>query len=351
MRRCGAALLLLAVACMASLLYVKRQPRRCSCAEYEPCSPHKSEGRRRCAKERHALIVHEQHPQALGCDRRLLALVALMQGEGWRVSFLYRRHVPEAQQEPRTRDFARLLNVVGFEPALHLDGGCLGPPPALYRFDGRGRQVAQLARQGWFDLVLLSVWFWNEPASAFAEIVLPLLRQYNSPSHQQPYVGLLIDDAHAIRAKRLASWETDPSVRALYEQQATSLTPRLRALYGHSDAVLHVSSADQQAERAEFGDVGARGPGHARHALRWQLLRTPLHAMRSRSTALRRRSMPPPGLRLGFLGNGQTATNHQGVQWFLTHCWPLLRAKFPTLRLRLVGRTPGLSYNATGVFE
>jgi len=44
---------------------------------------------------------------------------------------------------------------------------------------------------------------------------------------------------------------------------------------------------------------------------------------------------------VGFLGNGQTATNHQAITWFLQHCWPTLRAAQPTLRLRLLGRPPG----------
>lgn len=296
------------------------------------------------------LIVHEQHPQALGCDRRLLALVALMQASGSTVSLLYRRHVPAANQSPRTSKLASLLGVRAFDEA-ELSGGCLRAPPALYRFDGRANHLVRLAEAGWFDLVLMSVWFWNEPQPAFAEIVLPLLRQH-APKEREPYVGLLVDDAHALRAQRLARWETDPAARRSYSDQASSLVPRLLRLYRQADAVMHVSSADQEEERRLFPTM---------HGLRWQLLRTPLRAMRLGSTAA---SHPPPSSTvtparpfpaggspyLGFLGNGQTATNHQGVQWFLEHCWPRLRAAEPSLRLRLVGRSPGAHSNSSGVF-
>ena len=266
-----------------------------------------------------------------------------MQADGWKVSLLYRRHVREEQQSPRTAELAARLGVVG-DVTEHVDGGCLHAPPALYRFDGRFRHIARIAQQGWFDLVLCSVWFWNEPSPAFAEIALPLIRSH-SPQHRQPYVGLLIDDAHAIRAKRLAVWESDPIVRREYEQQATSLEPRLRSIYSLADMILHVSASDQAAERSsDFAST-------ITPALNWQLLRTPLKTMRSTSTVIRRRASPPTAVRIGFLGNGQTATNHQGVQWFLIHCWAALRQRFPKIRLRLVGRKPGVVYNSSGVYE
>ena len=326
--------------------YLARTP-SCSCAEWRPCSTSSSlRNRPRCAASgggRHVLIVHEQHPQPLGCDRRLLSLVSLLKAEGWKVSLFYRRHVREEQQSPRTAELAAQLGIPGpFDAASYLDSGCLHPPPALYKFAGRGRQLARLASQGWFDLVLVSVWFWNEPQPAFAEIALPLLRSY-APANRRPYVGLLVDDAHALRAGRLAVWETDARVRAAYESQAVALAPRLRSLYGAADAVMHVSPEDQLEERRAFGG--------ALRELQWHLLRTPLKAMRATHAPIRKRASPPNRLLLGFLGNGQTATNHQGVQWFLSHCWAKLRAAHPSVRLRLVGRPPGVIYNTSGVYQ
>ena len=45
-------------------------------------------------------------------------------------------------------------------------------------------------------------------------------------------------------------------------------------------------------------------------------------------------------MRLGFIGNGVTPTNHLAIQWFLQQVWPKLREQLPGVRLRLVGFEP-----------
>jgi len=285
------------------------------------------------------LIIHEQHPQAMGCDRRLLALARLMQDEGRTVSLLYRRDAPPSQQSPLTEQLAEMLGMQDFR---HDElTSCLRPPPALYKYKSAS-QLERLFEQGWFDLVLLSVWFWSDPAPCFAELVLPVLRS-RSPPEQQPFVALLVDDAHALRASRLAEGESDPALRERYTRQAATLLPRLTSLYGVADAVTHVSAQDQAAEMGLFHS--STPSGH-----QWLLLRTPLRAMR----ALPKNARAPHRQyghtkHIGFLGNGQTATNHQAMQWFLLHCWPELRRKLPGLRLRLVGRPPGSTSNTSGL--
>ena len=130
---------------------------------------------------RQVLVVHEQHPQALGCDRRLLSLVRLLQLQGRQVSMLYRRDAPLSQQSPRTPVLAEQLGVRNFvAEEVH---SCLKAPPALYRYVAP-RQLHRLAAQGWFDLVLLTVWFWNDPAPSFAEIFLPAFRAH-APAGRQ----------------------------------------------------------------------------------------------------------------------------------------------------------------------
>jgi len=316
-----------------------------ACAHWQPCES--SNASSLPCGHKGVLIIHEQHPQPLGCDRRLLSLVGLMQAEGRHVSLLYRRHVPPSEQSPTTAVLARMLGVSDFIET-ELEHGCLRSPPAIYRFGGRARQISRLVQTGWFDIVLVGVWFWNDPQPAFAELAVPLIRAH--AAGDQPFVGLLVDDAHALRAKRLARWETETVVRQVYAQQAASLVPRLRSLYGLADAVMHVSAADQREERRLFASV--RG-------LQWLLLRTPLKEMRtggksgthSGISPLPVRSMPSTTAYIGFLGNGQTATNHQGIQWFLSHCWAQLRAVQPAARLRIVGRPPGTMSNASGIFE
>ena len=285
---------------------------------------------------RHVLIVHEQHPQELGCDRRLLAIMQQLQAQGLTASLLYRKHVPDSMQSPRT---ARLAEMMGATPFDERElAGCLRPPPALYRYVS-SRQLQRLASRGWFELVLVTLWFWNDPQPSFAELTLPTLRSHSPPA-LQPHVVLLVDDAHSVRAERLAQWETHAPLRRAYLEQASSLRPRQQSLYALADQVAHVSADDSAAEQRAFPAQRS-----------WQLLRTPLRAMRTlpaQQAAPRR--IYGQTRHIGFLGNGQTATNHQAVQWFLTHCWAALRAKQPALRLRLLGRPPGTFSNASGTF-
>ena len=277
---------------------------------------------------RHVLVVHEQHPQELGCDRRLLAIMQLLQAQGLRVSLLYRKHVPASMQSPSSAALAALLGVVGFDESELLQGSCLRPPPALYHYAGP-EQLRALAARGWFDVVLVTVWFWNDPRPSFAEVTLPPLRSH-APAGGQPFVALLVDDAHALRAARLAEWEAHAPSRRAYLEQASSLRPRQASLYALADGVAHVSAEDSAAERASFPSAAAA----------FSLLRTPLRSMQLGAGAGAPRAFGRTR-HVGFLGNGQTATNHQAITWFLQHCWPSLRAAQPTLRLRLLGRPPG----------
>ena len=44
----------------------------------------------------------------------------------------------------------------------------------------------------------------------------------------------------------------------------------------------------------------------------------------------------PP--RLGFIGVFDHAPNREGIRWFVSDCWPLIKQQIPDVRLRLVGR-------------
>lgn len=50
--------------------------------------------------------------------------------------------------------------------------------------------------------------------------------------------------------------------------------------------------------------------------------------------------LPPPsaGDSVLFVGISTHVPNHEGVRWFLDHCWPELACRFPAMRLRIVGR-------------
>lgn len=49
-----------------------------------------------------------------------------------------------------------------------------------------------------------------------------------------------------------------------------------------------------------------------------------------------RQPVTPP--RVGFIGYFDYFPNRDGVQWFVEHCWPLVKRELPDARLRLVGR-------------
>jgi polysaccharide biosynthesis protein PslH len=49
-----------------------------------------------------------------------------------------------------------------------------------------------------------------------------------------------------------------------------------------------------------------------------------------------RNPMEPP--RIGFIGFFEYSPNRDGIQWFVDHCWPRVKAAVPNARLRLVGK-------------
>ena len=65
-------------------------------------------------------------------------------------------------------------------------------------------------------MVLVTVWFWNDPRPSFAEATLPTLRAH-APPRRQPYVAAMVDDAHALR---VMSAEEDGEAAALSEDSA-----------------------------------------------------------------------------------------------------------------------------------
>ena len=156
--------------------------------------PLPSDGGALSSYARDVLIVHEQHPQPLGCDRRLLSLIKLLQAEGRRVSLLYRRDVPPSEQSPPTAQLAHELGIAPFAP--NELGSCLRPPPALYRY-AAPRQVERLMQRGWFGLILVTVWFWNDPCAspprlrrARSDAARPCPRRTTSPPCRPATRGL-----------------------------------------------------------------------------------------------------------------------------------------------------------------
>jgi len=293
------------------------------------------------------LLVHEQHLQPMGCDARLLALIRALVGAGQTVSLFFRAHTPEPRRSPPTHELATLLRVPhGYDTAALRGDVRTLPPPAIYERT-TSAQLGRLFAQGWFNAVLVFFWFWHDPKPNVAELLLPQLHAFSPPS-QRPVVAILSDDAHALRDSRLAAWEQHPALSLNYSSRALQHIERQRQIYPLADMLLHLTQADSDAERPLFPSVQ-----------RWGLLRLSLHdiekelsptiaaanaAHSSRSSAAAQEKV----LRIGFLGNGQTPTNHLAIQWFLQECWAAIRHRHAGLRLRLIGLPPGHRINADG---
>ena len=288
------------------------------------------------------LIAHEQHLQAMGSDVRLLGIVDRLRQAGHEVSLFFRAHTDNALRVPPSAALATRIGVrrVYSEAALRSDVRHL-PPPALYEFVDAA-QLAQLFSQGWFNVVICFFWFWLDPKPNVAEILLPYVHAY-APLQRRPLVAILSDDAHALRDRRLAMWEADPRLSATYARRAALHLERQRRSYAFADLLLYITKADAAAEAAEFPFLTPSRVGLLRLSPRDLAAASPASAgpaeVRGRAALL-----PPV---VGFLGQGDTPTNYLAVQWFLRQCWPRLRARQPSLRLRLLGQPPGFKRNSS----
>ena len=141
------------------------------------------------------LIIHEQHLQSMGCDVRLLRFVKDLVYLNQEVSMLFRGSTPSKMRQPRSKQLASILHIENFEEEQLRKG--LRQPPGIYEWTTAER-FAQLMAMGYFNVVIIFLWFWYDPQPSVAELVLPLMRSH-APPDKQPFVGLLSDDAHSIR--------------------------------------------------------------------------------------------------------------------------------------------------------
>ena len=311
------------------------------------------------------LVAHEQHLQAVGSDVRLLWLLRQLRALDAEVSLLLRAATPAARRSPPTAEVAALLGAASDVAHVLRDNATAPTPPALYEL-GDSAALAALLGAGHFDLVLLGVWFWYDPQPAFAELLLPMIQAYaewrppcdatdsctiadagpdddggDAPAasgrRRRPAVALLLDDAHAERAARLAAEETDGASARTYLAQSRNFGARTRQIYAAADLLLYLTATDMAADAPQRGGL-ARG-------LRMdaRLLRMPAQvgefdgggALEANATA-----SAPAVPRIGFVGDGRTPTNYLGLQRFLREGWPVLRSLSPRARLRIVGREP-----------
>ena len=320
---------------------------------------------KQCAEEQgelprnRILIVHEQHLQSMGCDVRLLRFVKDLLYLNQEVSMLFRCSTPAKMRQPKSKMLASILRIDNYEEAQLRKG--LRHPPGIYEWTSAER-FAQLISMGYFNVVIIFLWFWYDPQPSAAELMLPLLRAH-APPDKQPFVALLSDDAHSIRcaslsrarrpchlcsrsltrhpprsclcvrsSTRLGEVEIHLSTRSGYNERARNYWYRQKHMYRLADMVMHISPMDQVAEKESYPFVKY-----------YKLLRMPIRTFRilgkGQVVGLDRSFLRTANI--GFIGNGMTPTNHLGIQWFLEHCWEDVQRQLPGVRMRLIGRPPG----------
>ena len=141
------------------------------------------------------LIIHEQHLQSMGCDVRLLRFVKDLLYLNQEVSMMFRGSTPSKMRQPKSKQLAAILHIDNYEDEQLRKG--LRQPPGLYEWTSAER-FAQLMAMGYFNVVIIFLWFWYDPQPSVAELMLPLIRAH-APLDKQPFVALLSDDAHSIR--------------------------------------------------------------------------------------------------------------------------------------------------------
>lgn len=298
------------------------------------------------------LVTSEQHLQRVGSDRRLLALLRTLRGLNAQASLLVRtRRCGQCRHDPPIQELAALLGSTSSTAVMLQPGERPAAPPAIYEYGGSLSLVALLDTAA-FDLVLVGLWFWYDPQPSFAELLVPVIRAHaesiaGNAGVQGPLIGVLTDDAHAERARRLAEEETDPRRKHAFRTQTRNYAMRQRALYSEVDGVFYLTDLDRAAEEqvrrtAVTSQAAAWRRGRESGALHAALLRmtvTP-DALVKNDMLAPRTSMSSPEPWIGFVGDGHTATNSLGVQRFIREGWPYLRSHHPRVRLRLVGRIP-----------
>ena len=177
----------------------------------------------------------------MGCDVRLLRFIKDLVYLNQEVSMLFRGSTPQHMRQPKSKQLASILHIDDFEEDQLRKG--LRPPPGLYEWTTAER-FAQLIALGHFNIVIVFLWFWYDPQPSAAELMLPLVRAH-APKDRQPFVALLSDDAHAIRASRLGEVEIHVSTREGYNDRARNYWIREKNLYRLADMAMHISGMDQ----------------------------------------------------------------------------------------------------------
>ena len=248
------------------------------------------------------LVVHEFLPEydRSGSEQRHWQVLQALRARGYSVTYVARHAIDKDR-------YITDLNMLGITAYAHdrerLAYMGISEPP-VWSFE-------QVLKTGRFDVAFLLTWFWT--GISIPEQSLDEIRRV-SP---QTRVIIVCDDPHGPREMTLARLS---GVLADYER-AKDFEQRETEIYPRADLVVTVSETNRQ-------NLLAMSPG-----LRIEILPNEAESLVD----------PSPGLsfaarkNLLFLGDFLNLANRDGLKWFLEEVWPLLRRKFPQIKLDLAG--------------
>ncbi|KAL1518582.1 hypothetical protein AB1Y20_002870 [Prymnesium parvum] len=263
----------------------------------------------RLALRRSVLFVHPQPPHLhLGCDRRLLGLVGMLQRDGWAVAF-----AGQSEYDPGPVHGKVELARMGV-PLL---------APALVDF----------AVEHAVSVVVVSLWFWS--GETLPTRFLTTLRVELPHSK----VVILSDDVHHKRVL-LGEVKSGRGGRAA-SVKASRVKEEELASYFHADHVLTISEQDKMSILESLPDDKPM-KAHRFSVLRHVYTDGVLFPLSERASFESRHG-------LLFVGNVNNPTNAHGLRWLLRFAWPALREQQPSLTLKIVGSLEGEEAHLTGL--
>ena len=141
------------------------------------------------------------------------------------------------------------------------------------------------------------------------------------PNAPWPHAVMDVDDVPSSYEQLTLENQTGMRKRFMTRTRIFSWKRRERLLAERFPVLTVCSEGDKQ----YLKDLGVVAPTHV----------VPNGAATPTAEPVRRLASPP---RIGFIGLIDYFPNHDGIEWFAKHCWPLVKRAVPAARLRLVGK-------------
>jgi len=248
------------------------------------------------------LIVHEFLPEydRSGSEQRHWQVLKALRALGCAVTYVARHAI---NKDRYVSDLAELGVTTYAHDRERLAYLGISEPPVWFFED--------VLKSGQFDVAFLLTWFWT--GIAIPEHYLDEIRRV-SP---QTRVIVVCDDPHGPREMTLAQL----SGKLVDFERAKNFEQREAEIYPLADLIVTVSETNRR-------NLLAMNPN-----LQIEILPNEAESLVD----------PSPGLpfearqNLLFLGDFLNYANRDGLLWFLKEIWPLVRSRFPQMKLHLAG--------------